>query len=126
MRETIAAVVAQHPGQRVIAIFEPRSSTAMRKIHHDDYAHAFKGAAETIISEPSAIAKVPEAERIDAKKLAQDIQAAGTRARWMDGPDAIVTALGRESQRGDVLLVMSNGAFGGIHDKLLRALAARE
>ena len=125
VRETIAAVVAQHPGQRVIAVFEPRSSTAMRKIHQDEYAHAFKGAAEVVISQPSAIAKVPEAERIDAKKLAQDIDAAGTRARWMDGPDAIVKALASEALAGDVVLVMSNGGFGGIHDKLLRALAAR-
>jgi UDP-N-acetylmuramate: L-alanyl-gamma-D-glutamyl-meso-diaminopimelate ligase len=125
VRETIAAVVAQHPGQRVIAIFEPRSSTAMRKIHQDEYAHAFKGAAEAIISQPTAIAKVPEAERIDAKKLAQDIEAAGTHARWLEGPDAIVTALARDARSGDVLLVMSNGGFGGIHEKLLKALAER-
>ncbi len=125
VRETIAAVIAQHPGQRVIAVFEPRSSTAMRKIHQDEYAHAFKGAVEAIISQPTAIAKVPEAERIDAKKLAQDITAAGTKARWLDGPDAIVAALAREALEGDVVLVMSNGGFGGIHDKLLRALAAR-
>lgn len=125
VRETIAAVVAQHPGQRVVAVFEPRSSTAMRKIHQDEYAHAFNGAAEVVISQPSAIAKVPEAERIDAKKLAQDIDAAGTKARWMDGPDAIVKALASEARAGDVILVMSNGGFGGIHEKLLKALAAR-
>ena len=125
VRETIAAVVAQHPGQRVIAVFEPRSSTAMRKIHQDEYAHAFQGAAEAIISQPTAIAKVPEAERIDARKLAQDIGAAGTRARWMEGPDAIVKALASEALAGDVVLVMSNGGFGGIHDKLLKALRER-
>ena len=125
VRETIAAVVGQHPGQRVIAVFEPRSSTAMRKIHQDEYAHAFQGAAEAIISQPTAIAKVPEAERIDARKLAQDIGAAGTRARWMEGPDAIVKALASEALAGDVVLVMSNGGFGGIHDKLLKALRER-
>jgi UDP-N-acetylmuramate: L-alanyl-gamma-D-glutamyl-meso-diaminopimelate ligase len=123
VRETIAAVLAQYPGRRLVAVFEPRSNTAMRKIHQEEYAHAFKGADEAIISQPSAIAKVPESERVDAKKMAQDIAAAGTRARWMESPDAIVAALAKEARSGDVILGMSNGAFGGLHKKLLEALA---
>ena len=126
VRETIAAVAAQHPGRRLIAVFEPRSNTAMRKIHQDEYAHAFKGAAEAIISQPGAIAKVPENERVDAKRMADDIAKAGVPARWMESPDAIVKALAAEVRAGDVVLAMSNGAFGGIHDKLLKALAARK
>jgi UDP-N-acetylmuramate: L-alanyl-gamma-D-glutamyl-meso-diaminopimelate ligase len=125
VRETIAAVLAQYPGRRMVAVFEPRSHTAMRKIHQDEYAHAFRGADEAIISQPTAIAKVPEAERIDAKKMAEDIAGAGTRARWMESPDAIVAALAKEARSGDVILAMSNGAFGGLHDKLLKALGAR-
>src|SRR5260221_2242498 len=123
VRETIAAVAAQYPGRRLVAVFEPRSQTAMRKIHQDEYAHAFKGAAEAIISQPSAIAKVPEAERVDAKKMADDIARSGTPARWMESPDAIVKTLGDELRHGDVVLAMSNGAFGGLHDKLLKALS---
>jgi UDP-N-acetylmuramate: L-alanyl-gamma-D-glutamyl-meso-diaminopimelate ligase len=125
VRETIAAVLAQYPGRRLVAVFEPRSNTAMRKIHQEEYAHAFKGVAEAIISQPTAIAKVPESERVDAKAMAQDISAAGTRARWMESPDAIVAALSSEARSGDVVLAMSNGSFGGLHDKLLKALAAR-
>src|SRR5207302_108965 len=97
VRETIAAVLAQYPGRRLVAVFEPRSNTAMRKIHQEEYAHAFRGADETIISQPTAIAKVPENERIDAKRMAQDITDAGTRARWMESPDAIVLALAKET-----------------------------
>ena len=123
VRETIAAVAAQYPGRRLIAFFEPRSHTAMRKIHQDEYAHAFKGAAEAIVSQPTAIAKVPEAERVDAKKMVEDIAKAGTPARWMESPDAIVKTLTSELRPGDVVLAMSNGAFGGLHDKLLKALA---
>ncbi|HZR08135.1 MAG TPA: Mur ligase family protein [Myxococcales bacterium] len=125
VRETIAAVLAQYPGRRLVAVFEPRSNTAMRKIHQDEYAHAFRGAEEAIISQPTAIAKVPESERIDAKKMAADIAAAGTRARWFESPDAIVAALAKETRAGDVVLAMSNGAFGGLHDKLLKVLGAR-
>ena len=123
VRETIAAVAAQYPGRRLVAVFEPRSNTAMRKIHQDEYAHAFKGAAEAVISQPTALAKVPEAERVDAKKMVEDIVAAGTKARWMESPDAIVAALVKELRSGDVVLAMSNGAFGGLHDKLLKALS---
>jgi len=126
VRETIAAVAAQHPGQRLIAVFEPRSNTAMRKIHQDEYAHAFTGAAEAIISQPTAIAKVPEADRVDAKKMAAEIAASGTPCRWMESPDAIVTALAAEAKDGDVVLAMSNGAFGNLHKKLLAALEARK
>ena len=123
VRETIAAVAAQYPGRRLVAVFEPRSNTAMRKIHQDEYAHAFKGAAEAIISQPSALAKVPEAERVDARKMVEDIVKAGTPARWMESADAIVAALVKELRSGDVVLAMSNGAFGGLHDRLLKALA---
>ncbi|TMA26570.1 MAG: UDP-N-acetylmuramate--L-alanine ligase [Deltaproteobacteria bacterium] len=125
VRETIAAVKAQYPGRRLLAVFEPRSNTAMRKIHQEEYAHAFAGAAEAIISQPTAIAKVPENERVDARQMVQDIAAAGTPARWMESPDAIVAALAREAKTGDVVLAMSNGSFGGLHDKLLKALEAR-
>ena len=124
VRETIAAVLSQYPGRRLIAVFEPRSQTAMRKIHEHEYAHAFAGAAEALISQPTAIAKVPESERVDARRLADDIAAAGTPARWLEGPDAIVALLAREAKPGDVILAMSNGGFGGLHKKLLEALAA--
>ena len=126
VRETISAVLAQYPGRRMVAVFEPRSATAMRKIHQDEYGHAFRGADEAIISQPTAIAKVPESERVDAKRMAQDITAAGTRARWMESPDAIVAALAKEVRAGDVVLAMSNGSFGGLHDKLLKALEAKK
>ena len=94
----------------------------MRKIHQDEYAHAFAGAAEAIISQPSALAKVPESERVDAKKMVADINGAGTQARWFPSADAIVESLAPELRPGDVVLAMSNGAFGGIHEKLLQAL----
>jgi len=122
VRETIAAVKAQYPGRRLVAVFEPRSNTAMRKVHEHEYAHAFAGAAEALISQPTAIAKVPESERVDARRLAGDIAAAGTPCRWLESPDAIVAALAAEAREGDVILGMSNGAFGGFHGKLLEAL----
>jgi UDP-N-acetylmuramate: L-alanyl-gamma-D-glutamyl-meso-diaminopimelate ligase len=54
--------------------------------------------------------------------MVEDIASAGTPARWMESPDAIVAALAKEARQGDVVLAMSNGSFGGLHDKLLKAL----
>ena len=123
--ETIAGIASRYPGRRLVAVFEPRSNTAMRQIHQHEYATAFLGAAECIISQPGAIAKVPESERVDARQLAIDIAKSGTPARWMEGPDAIVAALTRELRDGDLVLGMSNGGFGGFHGKLLAALRER-
>ena len=125
VRETLAAVKASWPGRRLVAVFEPRSNTAMRKVHQEEYAHAFAACDEAILSQPTAIAKVPESERVDAQKLAQDIAANGTKARWFAGPDEIVAALAKELRPGDVVLGMSNGAFGGLHAKLLAALGKK-
>src|SRR5207253_10248901 len=52
VRETIAAVAAQYPGRPLLAGFEPRSNTAMRKIHQGERAHGTPGAAEALISQP--------------------------------------------------------------------------
>jgi UDP-N-acetylmuramate: L-alanyl-gamma-D-glutamyl-meso-diaminopimelate ligase len=126
VRETIAAIRAGWPGRRLVAVFEPRSNTAMRKVHEEEYAHAFAGAAEAILAAPSAIAKVPEGERVDARHLTGLIAAAGTPARCFATPDEIVAALVGELREGDVVLGMSNGAFGGFHGKLLAALLGRK
>jgi UDP-N-acetylmuramate: L-alanyl-gamma-D-glutamyl-meso-diaminopimelate ligase len=115
---TIAAVAAQYPG--ALAVFEPRSNTP-RKIHGTSTRTPSRGRGSD--HHPTAIAKVPEAERVDARKMAEDIARSGTPARWMESPDAIVAALTKELRKGDVVLAMSNGAFGGLHDKLLKALA---
>ena len=65
---------------------------------------------------------LPEAERLDVARLARDISAAGVPARHREGAAAIVSSLVPELRQGDVLLVMSNGGFDGIHDRFLKAL----
>jgi UDP-N-acetylmuramate: L-alanyl-gamma-D-glutamyl-meso-diaminopimelate ligase len=62
-------------------------------------------------------------ERFSAEELAGDLRARGVPADAIDGVDAIVERLAAEARPGDVVLIMSNGAFGGIWEKLLAALA---
>jgi len=126
VRETIAAVRARYAGRRLVSVFEPRTNTSRRKIFQADYAAAFHG------SDLVVIAAVPDApiysatgevtERFSAEELVQDLAGRGIRARAIERTDAIVEWLCEELAPGDVVLAMSNGAFGGFWDKLLSKL----
>jgi UDP-N-acetylmuramate: L-alanyl-gamma-D-glutamyl-meso-diaminopimelate ligase len=65
---------------------------------------------------------LPESERLSESELVDDLKAAGVAARHLPDVEAIVTAVAAEARDGDLVLVMSNGGFGGIHGKLLQAL----
>jgi UDP-N-acetylmuramate: L-alanyl-gamma-D-glutamyl-meso-diaminopimelate ligase len=67
-------------------------------------------------------AQLPPDERLSPERLVEDLGAAGRKARFVPDVGAIVELLAREVQDGDVVVVMSNGGFGGIHAKLLAAL----
>jgi UDP-N-acetylmuramate: L-alanyl-gamma-D-glutamyl-meso-diaminopimelate ligase len=122
VRETIAAVRARFPGRPVWAVFEPRSNTSRRNLHAAEYARAFAGAARAIISVPLPTDKVPANEQLDVRRLASEVTANGVPATALESVDEIVELVQREAKAGDLVLVMSNGSFGGIVDKLARAL----
>ncbi len=69
--------------------------------------------------------KIPAGEGLDTAKLAHELSALGIPATAAPNVDAIVAQVLLEAKAGDVLLVMSNGAFGGLIDKLLERLAKR-
>ena len=119
--ETLRALYAKHPSGRLFAVFEPRSATACRSLHQAAYGEAFRAAHHVIIA-PLGRANIPEAERLDVPRLVQAVAAAGSRAEAPADVDAIVASLAREAQAGDTIALLSNGAFGGIHAKLLDAL----
>ncbi|HUL73211.1 MAG TPA: UDP-N-acetylmuramate:L-alanyl-gamma-D-glutamyl-meso-diaminopimelate ligase [Vicinamibacterales bacterium] len=123
--ETLGAVRAAHPDQRVWAVFEPRSATSCRRVFQGDFAKAFVEARpdETILA-PVFRSTLPENERLSVDELVRDIRRAGGHARTLPGVDEIVAAIAAEARPGDLVVVMSNGGFGGIHDKLLTALSA--
>jgi UDP-N-acetylmuramate: L-alanyl-gamma-D-glutamyl-meso-diaminopimelate ligase len=125
VRETLAAVRSRFAGRRVLAVFEPRSNTSRRNIHQGAYAKAFAGAALAIVSIPHNPGQIAEEERLDPEKLVHEIAASGTPARHLSSVDEIVAAVTAEAKPGDVVLVMSNGAFGGLCGKLVAALASR-
>ncbi len=119
--ETLAALRAKHTGGRLVAVFEPRSATACRSLHQEAYVGAFH-AADRVILAPLGRTNIPETERLDLARLAREI---GPRAILATSVDDVLARILAEAHEGDTVAVLSNGAFGGIHRRLLDALAAR-
>jgi UDP-N-acetylmuramate: L-alanyl-gamma-D-glutamyl-meso-diaminopimelate ligase len=119
--ETLSALRSGYPDRRIWAVFEPRSASSCRRVFQDAFAAAF-GAADEVIVAAVFRSSLPAPERLDADRLVADVRARGARARHIPDNDGIVTTIVREHRDGDVVVLMSNGGFGGIHRKLIRAL----
>ena len=123
VRETIQAMKPFFPQGRLIAVFEPRSNTSMRNVFQDIYPAAFIEADRVLIREPSRLDKVPLEMRFSAKQLAGDIHSkTGIHAKYFETTDAVIEALVQTALPGDGILIMSNGGFDNIHERLLAAL----
>ena len=120
--ETLRALRARHPHGKLWAVFEPRSATACRALHQQEYVSAF-GVADRVLFAPLGRTNVPEAERLDLGRLAHAI--GDDKAVAASSVDAILDLLVAGAQPGDTVAVLSNGAFGGIHARLLKALGER-
>jgi UDP-N-acetylmuramate: L-alanyl-gamma-D-glutamyl-meso-diaminopimelate ligase len=123
VRETLRAMRAEAAAGRIVAVFEPRSYTSRTRVFQEEFADAFQGADLTIVAAAHLPGKVPEGQRISEADLVGSIARRGRGARFIAGVDAIVSALSRELREGDRVAVLSNGGFGGLHEKLLAALA---
>ena len=122
--ETLRAVRSAAPGHRIWAIFEPRSASSCRRVFQDDFARAFAGADEVVLASVFR-SSLPESERLSEAGLVEHLTRQKVRARHLPSVEAIVDAVSKEARDGDLVVVMSNGGFGGIHQKLVAALAAR-
>jgi UDP-N-acetylmuramate: L-alanyl-gamma-D-glutamyl-meso-diaminopimelate ligase len=125
VRETVKAVKARYPRRNVWAIFEPRTQSSRRDFFQKDYVKSFD-AADRVVVANVFMPELIEPERLfNSARLVQDLTAAGHLAYHLPGADAIVDLLAKECKSGDVVLVMSNGGFENIHEKLLTALRER-
>ncbi len=129
VKATIDAVRDAYPGYRIHALFEPRSASSHRAVFQQDYTGAFAGADSVWISEVFNINKVNRSEKLNVKKIISDLKSQGKTAVYGKNPAELldlfrkkIRLAGSDSagkhQRGDVILVMSNGAFGGIYPEL--------
>ncbi len=123
VHETIAAARQSYAGQRIIAVFEPRSYTAQLRDMQEPYRQALAGADRVHLAGLFRPERYDAETGMDPIQLAASIRSDGTEATYQPDVDEIVAAVVAVAGPGDVVLVMSNGGFGGIHEKLLAGLA---
>jgi UDP-N-acetylmuramate: L-alanyl-gamma-D-glutamyl-meso-diaminopimelate ligase len=125
VRLTLDGLRRRYAGHPIWAVFEPRTNTSRRSVFQAEYAASFGAADRVLIAAVDHPERAPEGQRFSAEQLVSDLTAAGRSARYVPSVEDIVDIVAREAQTGDVVVVMSNGAFGDIHRKLLEALERR-
>ncbi len=126
VRETIRAVRSQYPDRRLIAVFEPRTNTSRRNIFQKDYVFSFEGADLILIREATDLEKIPEGERFSSARLVEELIFTGKQARYFPATDEILEFLSHQLESGDIVLIMSNGGFDRIHERLLDLLGQQK
>ena len=123
IRQAVQGLRQRFPKSRLWVLFDPRSNTTRRKLFQKELAESLSTADFAVLSPIENPRKVLPEERLDEEQLCTDIEALGTECYLGRDVEDIVTHVVERVHPGDVLLVMSNGGFGGIHGKLLSALA---
>jgi UDP-N-acetylmuramate: L-alanyl-gamma-D-glutamyl-meso-diaminopimelate ligase len=119
------ALRLKFPREKIWAIFEPRTNTTRRNVFQTELANAFALANSIVISQVARLEQLAPEDRLNPEKLMQDLKAAGKDAAYLADADAIVAHVTKNAVGGDVIVVFSNGGFGGIHGKLLQRLGQK-
>ncbi len=136
VRMTTQALRQRFAGRRLWTVFEPRSNTSRRNVFQKEYAEAFDDADVVVLAPPQNVARIPESERFDSARLVADLRGRGLEAFiWGGGEDGalpparcaevIADGLTANAMPDDVIAILSNGGFGGLHGRLLEQLEAR-
>jgi UDP-N-acetylmuramate: L-alanyl-gamma-D-glutamyl-meso-diaminopimelate ligase len=122
VRETIRAVKSVQSNGRLIAVFEPRTNTSMRSIFQKEYLQSFEMADLICIRHPPLLKKIPTGQRFSSRQLVTDLKRRGKDAHYFADTDAIIVFLTATAKPQDLILIMSNGGFDNIHQRLLESL----
>jgi UDP-N-acetylmuramate: L-alanyl-gamma-D-glutamyl-meso-diaminopimelate ligase len=120
--ETLKAARAKYPSHRLIALFEPRSYTSQIKAFQQAFEDGLREADTIIIAGLFHPERYTKETAISPEEMIDNLRRAGREAAFIPSIDEIVAYLTQRLREGDVVVAMSNGAFGGVHDKLLKAL----
>ena len=120
--QTLQGLRQRYHGQRLWALFEPRSNTTRRAVFQEQLPEALKLADGVFISQVARLEQIPENERLKPEKVVAAIAGAGRPAFYEQNADAIVERIAPLLQPKDVVIVFSNGGFDNIHEKLLARL----
>ena len=126
VRETLTALKQAYEGQRLVAVFEPRTNSSRRRIFQNDYVSAFDRADILLVREPVPLADFPADQLFSSKQLASDLKDRGIDALSFPDTDDILDHLQTMLVPGDVVAILSNGCFDNIHTRLLEMLGKRQ
>lgn len=118
IRETLRALRGQYPKSRLWAVLEPRSNTLRRNVFAKELADSLALADEIVVADVFQAANIPPAERLHPELVVAGLKERGLSARLLPDADAIVAEIAPQLKTGDVVAILSNGAFGGIYEKL--------
>jgi UDP-N-acetylmuramate: L-alanyl-gamma-D-glutamyl-meso-diaminopimelate ligase len=124
IHETLVAVRARYPQSRIWAIFEPRSATSRRNVFQREFAQCFGKADRVVLCSLFAPERLQASERLDVSQVTDELNAQGIHAIQCPSADEIVRRIATELKPGDKVVIMSNGGFDGIHQKLIDAITA--
>jgi len=122
VKATIEAARGRWPGRRLWAILEPRSNSMRRKVFQDALPKALALGDRVILGGVFRAQQLDGDNRLDPETVAEDVRGLGKEARVFPSSDAIAEHLANEARPGDLLLIMSNGSFDGLCEKLLKSL----
>ena len=123
VKATIEAARGRWPGRRLWAILEPRSNSMRRKVFQEALPPALALGDRVVLGGVFRVQQLSGENRLDPETVAESVRALGKDARVFPSSDAIAEHLGAEARAGDVLLIMSNGSFDGLCEKLLKKLS---
>lgn len=124
VKETITAVRAAYPGRRLWAVFEPRSNTSRRNIFEEEFAASLALADRVVLAGLHQPEKIPQGQRLSVEKVVDGINRHQPgRALIIEKTDPIASYVAENAAPNDIVVVMSNGGFDGVQEKILRALA---
>ncbi len=120
IRETLRALRIKYPHQKIWSIFEPRTNTTRRNVFQHELAESFVDSDAVVVSQIARLELLAPEERLDPQLLMNDLKTAGKEAAYLPDVDAITAYMKNKVMGGDVVVVFSNGGFGGIHTRLLQ------
>ena len=125
IRETLRALRTAYPERRLWAVLEPRSNTLRRNVFEEALVESLALADRSVLAAVFKSEAIPEIERLHPEAVVAALRARGQESALEADADAIVAKIAPELRAGDVVAILSNGGFGGIYEKLPKALKAR-
>lgn len=124
VRSTISALKERYPGYNIVVVFEPRSASSRRNVFQKQYVLAFSKADQVFVAPPFREFEIKKEERFSSVHLVQDLNVHGVSAEFHSNIHSMVSSIVNQIKNKSVIIVMSNGPFGGIHQVIKKRLSS--